>query len=109
MATTTTNIGLTEPLNSSYTGTWDVPVNGNFSIIDAVVGGSATIAPGTGATTLSTAQFQTNLLIFNSSLTGNCTINFPSGQAKSFSIYSQVTNSSLYTICLLYTSDAADE
>ncbi len=100
MVTYTTNTGLAKPANSSYVGTWDVPVNSNSDILDGIIGTQTTISPLSGTTTLSTAQFQTAFLTFTSTLSGNCTIVFPQGQGKTFTVQHRATNSSLYTITL---------
>jgi hypothetical protein len=38
MATQTPNLGLVQPARGEFTGTWDIPINGNSSIIDTAVG-----------------------------------------------------------------------
>lgn len=80
-----------------------MPVNNNSDILDNALGTNTTINPGSGTTTLSTAQFQSAFLTFGSSLTGNCTIVFPVAQGKGFTIQHRATNSSLYTITLATT------
>ena len=38
MASSTPNLKLTLPANNEYFNTWDVPINGNFTLIDSAVG-----------------------------------------------------------------------
>ena len=108
MVSFTTNISLSKPANSSYVGTWDVPVNSNSDIIDAVIGSNTTISPGSGVTTLSTTQYQSACITFNSTLTGNATIVFPVSQAKGYTIQHRAANSSLYTITLQTTAASGE-
>jgi len=85
---TTINKLLAVPTRGSDVGTWDVPVNGDFTAIDGMLGGFASIALSSATTiTLSTpsgsvsagagpTQSQNALLKFSGTLTGNCIINF---------------------------------
>lgn len=108
MVSYTSNVNLAKPANSSYVGTWDVPVNNNSDIIDSALGTITTINPISGTTTLSTAQFQSYGLTFGSTLTGNVTIVFPVSQAKGFVVQHRATNSSLYTITLQTTASGGE-
>jgi hypothetical protein len=75
---TTTNKGLSEPANGSLN--WDTPLNANFDIIDAAMGGVTTIdvtSVGTGAVTLTTTQYQKLIIAFTGTLTANVTYQVP--------------------------------
>lgn len=100
MVTFTTNKALTLPANSSFVGTWDVPVNGNMSILDSALGGMTTLTLNNGVTVLSTAQSQNAFLTFQSTLTGACTIQFPIGVAGFYTVQNLCTGSSLFTVAL---------
>jgi len=75
----TTNKALQTPANGSNVGTWDVPVNSNFTAIDTAFGGKATISTTGGTTVLSSAQYQPLFLVITGVLTSNAIIQFPSG------------------------------
>ena len=75
---TTANIGLAVPTRGSDTGTWDTPVNGNFNIIDPSIGGILTIGLNSSNISLSSAQFIYKSITFNSTLTANVSVTFPS-------------------------------
>ena len=48
----TGNIGLAIPLRGSDVGTWDIPVNGDFTAIDGMLGGVATVGLSNAPVTL---------------------------------------------------------
>lgn len=75
---TTTNLGLERPLNGTFVGTWDQPVNSNWDILDSVSGGVATVAITNINVTLSPAQYNCNFIVFNGTQTGNVVVTFPS-------------------------------
>jgi hypothetical protein len=76
----TPNLTLTLPSNGSDVGAWDVPVNGDFTIVDTAIGGNTTInvvgASGTIALTLT--QYRNRILIFSGALTANVNYQIPS-------------------------------
>jgi hypothetical protein len=78
-STYTTNKHLEEPANGDYVNDWDVPVNSNWTAIDASLGGATTLTAVTGTTTLSVAQYQNLLLEVGGTLTNNVTYTLPSG------------------------------
>lgn len=55
---TTVNTSLATPIRGSDVGTWDLPVNGNFTIIDSMFGGVTTVAVSGGTVTLLSSQGQ---------------------------------------------------
>ena len=75
----TTNKDLQTPANGSNVGTWDVPVNSNFTAIDTAFGGKATISTTGGTTVLTSAQYQPLFLVITGTLVSNAIIQFPSG------------------------------
>jgi microcystin-dependent protein len=84
---TTVNKLLAVPTRGSDSGTWDTPVNGDFTAIDGMLGGVTTVsltnanvsltAP-TGSVAAGAGPFQQQnaVIKFSGTLTGNCTITF---------------------------------
>ncbi len=85
---TTSNVLLAVPTRGSDVGTWDVPVNGDFTALDGILGGNTTIAlaaattltlsvPATGTVSASAGpnQSQNAVIKFTGTLTGNAVIN----------------------------------
>lgn len=97
---TTANIGLAQPTRGSDVGTWDLPVNGNSSILDLCSGGTNVIALNNSNVILASSQFQSKRLVFNSTLTGNVTITFPTSFTKSYEIQNSCTGSSAFIVTL---------
>lgn len=79
--TDTTNKGLARPPFNSFVDSWDVPLNGNMDIIDAALGGVASInATGlSGNITLSEAQYQCLAITITGTPTSAITYRVPSG------------------------------
>lgn len=78
--TTTTNKSLNDPAPGDLN--WNVPLNANFDILDAALGGVTTInVTGVTATpvTLTAAQYQKLIIAFTGTLTANVTYQVPSG------------------------------
>jgi hypothetical protein len=92
----TTNKALQTPANGSNVGTWDVPVNSNFTAIDTAFGGKATIATTGGTTVLTSAQYQPLFLVITGTLTSNAIIQFPSGVGGQWVVLNSTTGS--YTV-----------
>lgn len=91
VSTFTPNIQLEEPARGDQVGVWDTPVNGNSVVIDRSIGGITTIALNNSPVVLSAAQFQSKTLIFNSTLTGNVAITFPTSFTKSYEVLNGTT------------------
>lgn len=96
----TTNKNLSTPANNSYVGTWDVPVNANFTAIDTAFGGSTSInvTSVSGTTVLSSTQYTPPLLLFSGTLSSNLTYQVPSGVGGIWSVYNNTTGSYTLTI-----------
>lgn len=76
---TTTNIVLAVPTRGSDVGTWDVPLNGDMTIIDACFGSVTTVAlSNVTPVALSASQAQANVLRFTGTLTANVVVTIPS-------------------------------
>jgi microcystin-dependent protein len=100
VSTFTPNIQLEEPARGDDVGTWDVPVNNNMTLIDKVVGAIATVGLNNSNVILSSPQYESKTIIFNSTLTGSVTITFPTSFIKSYEIYNQCSGSSAFTVTL---------
>ena len=93
---TTTNKGLAEPASGDLN--WNVPLNSNFEIIDAALGGNVSIdVTGISTTqTLTAAQYKNLILHFTGTLTANVVYQVPSGVGGQWIITSAATGA--YTI-----------
>lgn len=73
----TPNIQLATPPNGSFVGTWQIPLNDNATVIDAVAGSITTKSLTNANVTLSITEAQVSILRFTGALTGNCIITLP--------------------------------
>jgi len=78
-STYTQNKGLEKPANGDYSGSWNVPVNSDWDIIDKAFGGTYTVSLTNTNVTLTQANVQNTCVKLTGTLTGNVTIYFPSG------------------------------
>lgn len=104
VSTFSSNIQLEQPAFNDQPGTWDTPVDSNWTILDRVLGGVNTISLNNANVTLLSSQFQCKTLIFNSTLTGSVTITFPTSFLKSYEISNTCTGSSAFTVTLATTA-----
>lgn len=74
---TTTNIILAVPPRGVDVGTWDVPLNGDMTIIDACFGTVSTVALSNVPVSLTVTQVQSNLLRFTGTIVGNIAVTVP--------------------------------
>lgn len=75
---TTTNIVLAVPTRGSDVGTWDVPLNGDMTIIDACFGSVTTVAlSNVTPVALTASQAQVNILRFTGTLSANVVVTIP--------------------------------
>jgi len=100
----TPNIQLENPAFGDQVGTWDVPVDSNWTILDRVLGAVNTIPLNNANVTLASSQYQCKTIIFNSTLTGSVTITFPTSFVKGYEILNQCTGSSAFTVTLTTTA-----
>jgi hypothetical protein len=99
-STYTTNKSIEKPANGDYVNTWSTPVNSDWDIIDASLGGTTTInATGaSGTVTLSTSQYRPPTIIITGVLTSNVTYRIPSGVGGHWVIYNNTSGSFTITI-----------
>lgn len=82
----TANKGLAQPANNSFIGTWDVPMNSNFGLIDQCFGGVINFAVSTANIALSSTDIQNFLIQLNGTLSNNILLIFPVGIGGTFVI-----------------------
>lgn len=77
----TQNLNLEQPANGDDVDTWDVPVNGNMSIVDAARGGrtSINVTAAVGTVTLSASQYQKSQIAFTGTRGAVTNYQLPSG------------------------------
>jgi hypothetical protein len=92
-STYTTNKVIEKPGNGDYVNTWNVPVNDDFDIIDASLGGTTTLnATGaSGTTTLSATQYRPPTIIVTGVLTASVTYRIPSGKGGQWVIFNNTS------------------
>lgn len=85
----TVNVGLAVPTRGSDVGTWDIPVNGDFTALDGFFGGVQTVSAAASPITLTVpagftatpgagpTQAQNAVLRFTGALTGNVRVTLP--------------------------------
>lgn len=99
-STFTTNKSIEKPGNGDYVNTWSTPVNSDFDIIDASLGGTTTLnATGaSGTVTLSTSQYRPPTIIITGVLTASVTYRIPSGVGGHWVIYNNTSGAFSITI-----------
>lgn len=95
---TTSNIQLAVPTRGSDVGTWDVPLNGDMTIIDSCLGGVTTIATTGGSVSLSVSQSQVNLIRITGTLTGSADVRVPTGIVKSWFVQNSCVVGSFFVL-----------
>jgi len=77
----TTNKGLEKPGNGDYVDTWNVPVNADFDVVDAALGGNTSLnVTGVTDTTLLEAEYRRLILTITGTVTGSPVYRIPSGK-----------------------------
>lgn len=92
-STYTTNKSIEKPANGDYVNTWNVPVNGDFDIIDASLGGTTTLnATGaSGTVTLTDVQYRPPTIIVTGVLTASVTYRVPSGVGGQWIVFNNTS------------------
>jgi hypothetical protein len=78
-STFSTNKSLELPANGDYVNTWNIPVNGDMSIIDAAFGGTTSLNATSGSVALTATQYQKLILNVTGAITSTVTYTIPSG------------------------------
>ena len=96
---TTTNKSLAQP---SYNDpNWDVPLNANFGILDAALGGMTSInitGTGTSPVTLTSTQYKNLIIQFTGTLSSDVRYNVPSGVGGQWVFWNNTTGAYFVTI-----------
>jgi microcystin-dependent protein len=100
VSTFTPNLGLEEPARGDDVGVWDVPPNANSVTLDLAVGGITMISLNNSNVVLSVAQARSKTIIFNSTLSGDVAIIFPSTFTKSYEVINLCTGTSAFIVAL---------
>ena len=98
-STFTTEIYLEEPGLGDYTNDWNVPVNSNFTIIDAAIGGSTSVAFTNANVTLSVPQAAYFSIVCTGTLTANVALILPATIGGRRTIFNQCSGA--YTLTVL--------
>ena len=100
-STYTQNKHIELPANNDYPNTWDVPVNADFSVIDAALGGVTSInvtSVSSTPVTLVVAQYQSLFLKFTGTLSANVTYQVPSGVGGQWTVINATSGAFTLTI-----------
>lgn len=92
------NRNFEEPANGDYVGTWNTPVNGNFTAIDSCFGSITSVSLSNANVSLTTAQLQCFRLSFVGALTANVTVSLPANVGGIFEVSNSTTGA--YTVTL---------
>lgn len=93
-STFTTNKVLELPANGDYVDTWNIPANGDFSIIDQAFGGSTSLNATSGSATLTATQYRSLFLNISGAISAGVTYTIPSGVGGQWIVYNSTTDSS---------------
>jgi len=90
-STFSTNKNLELPANGDYVNTWNIPVNGDMTIIDAAFGGTTSLNATSGSVTLTTAQYQKLILNVTGSIAADVTYTIPAGVGGQWAVKNLTT------------------
>jgi hypothetical protein len=93
-STFTTNKVLELPANGDYVDTWNVPANGDFTIIDQAFGGSTSLNATSGSATLSAAQYRSLFLNISGAISAGVTYTIPTTVGGQWIVYNSTTDAS---------------
>ena len=91
----TTNKLIEKPANGDYPNTWSTPVNNDWDIIDASLGGTTSINAGgySGTATLTSTQYRPPNIVITGSPAGAVVLSLPSGVGGVWSVYNNTGGS----------------
>jgi len=89
----TTNKTLELPANGAYIDTWNVPVNGDMSIIDQAFGGTTSLNATGGSATLADTDYRSLILQISGAISADVTYTIPIGVGGQWLIYDGTTTS----------------
>jgi hypothetical protein len=88
----TTNKVIEKPANGDYTDTWNVPVNGDFDIIDQAFGGTTSLNATGGSATLNETQYRSLILLISGAISANVTYTIPSTKGGQWIVRNTTTD-----------------
>ena len=88
------NKNLELPANGDYVNTWNIPVNGDMTIIDAALGGTTSLNATSGSATLTYTQYRPLILSVSGAVSANVTYTIPSGVGGQWIVRNAMTDSS---------------
>lgn len=91
-STFTTNKTLELPGNGDYVNTWNIPVNGDMSIIDQALGGTTNLNASGGSATLTVSQYRSLIFTVTGALSNNVTYTLPAGVGGQWIVANSTTN-----------------
>lgn len=97
-STFTPNKNLEKPGYNDYIDDWNTPVNSDWDIIDKAFGGTHTVSLTNVNVTLTQVQCQNVRILLTGTLSGNVTINFPSGVSGFWIVDNSTTGSFTVTL-----------
>lgn len=101
---TTANTSMFVPIRGADVGAWDVPVNSNFNVLDAMFGGVQIYTLTNSNVTMTTSGAQNSIIRLTGTLTASVSITL-AGINKFWNIDNQLTNSpSSFIVTMLSTS-----
>jgi hypothetical protein len=95
----TSNKTLELPANGDYVDYWNVPLNGDMTIIDTALGGVTSLNAGSGSATLTVAQYRPLIISISGTLAANITYTIPSGVGGQWIVRNAATGGS-YTVTI---------
>lgn len=98
MSTFSVNLNLEEPLNGADVNSWDIPLNGDLTIIDQALGSSTSFAFTNANISPTVAQSAYFMLICTGTLTGNVQLILPGAIGGGRHIFNQCTGAFTLTV-----------
>lgn len=103
----TTNIQLAVPIRGTDVGAWDVPVNGDMTLLDSCLGGVQSFALTNAPVSIASSQAQNSIIRLTGTLTANVALTLPSIY-KFWTIDNQLVNApSSFAATLISTGGAS--
>jgi hypothetical protein len=93
-STFTTNKTLELPANGDYVNTWNIPVNGDMTVIDTALGGITNLNATAGSATLTYTQYRPLTLSVSGAVAANVVYTIPSGVGGQWIVRNNMTDSS---------------
>ena len=90
-STFTTNKRLELPANGDYVNTWNIPVNGDMSVIDQAFGGVTSLNATAGNATLTYTQYRSLFLSVTGSISADVTYTIPAAVGGQWVVINNTT------------------